>query len=235
MASVVGYIRISKEEEGSTSLATQRGAIESWCKMMGHELVDVYGDEGVSGGIAPLERPGTQKAIQHARKKGIDILLVSKLDRISRDLGDTLNLVDNVLKGRATLVSISESFDASTPSGRMFLQLLGTFAEFERNKIRERTRDALATRRKQGRHTGGAAPFGYRIGAEKRLVPIRKEQSILDRAFELRFEGRSWRETADALNAEGLFRRDKKPWTPSRACDVLTAETRRRFERTGNP
>ena len=161
MAKVVGYVRISKEENGNQSLLTQETAIWDWCRALGHDLVAVYRDEGVSGGIAPSNRPGASEAIRHARRRGIGTLVVAKLDRVSRDLADILNLVDNVLGKQATLISISESFDAGTPNGRMFLQMLGSFSEFERNRIRQRTREALATRRRQGRKTGGDVPFGY--------------------------------------------------------------------------
>jgi site-specific DNA recombinase len=227
VGNVVGYIRISKEEAGSTSLATQEVAIRDWCQRQGHQLVALFKDEGVSGGVHPLERPGASEAIRKARSRTVEALVVTKLDRVSRDLAATLDLVDNVLGGKATLVSISESFDAGTPAGRMFLQLLGTFAEFERNKIRERTREALQTRRSQGRKTGGHVPFGYRE-EHGQLIPEEAEQATLCRAFALRQEGMSWRKAADALNAEGRTRREGLNWTPSRLCDVLTSEERRK-------
>jgi len=230
MATVVGYVRISKEEQNSKSLETQESAITDWCERMGHDLVAVFRDEGVSGSVAPMDRKGAAQAIRKARTRQVDIFAVAKLDRIARVLGDTLHLVDTVLGKRAVLVSISEQFDASTPAGRMFLQLLGTFAEFERNRIRERTREALATRRRMGRKTGGTVPFGYRA-EEVQLVPNDDEQRTLRRAFALRAEGVSWRLTADALNAEGMTRRGGLPWTASRLYEVLAAERRRREDR----
>lgn len=230
MANVVGYVRISKEEAGSMSLTAQEAAIRDWCSRNDHSLVGVYKDEGVSGGIRPADRPGAAEAIRKARSRTAEALVVTKLDRVSRDLAATLDLVDNVLRGKATLISISESFDAGTPSGRMFLQLLGTFAEFERNKIKERTREALQARRSQGRKTGGSIPFGYGEEAGQ-LIPVESEQVVMERGFRLRQEGLSWRKAAEALNAEGLTRRNSLPWTASRLCDVLTAEERRKNAR----
>lgn len=225
---VVGYIRISKEEQNSHSLSTQAEAIRRWCDQGGHELVRIYTDDGVSGGTHPTKRAGGQAAIAHARRNGVDALLVTKLDRVARDLAATLDLVDNVLGRHATLISISENVDGTTPSGRMFLQMLGSFAEFERGRIRERTREGLATVRRLGRKTGGSIPFGYSVDDENYLIEQEDEQAVLKRARDLRAEGLSWRSAADKLNEEGFYRRERKSWTPSRLCDVLTADFRRR-------
>lgn len=227
MALAVGYVRISKEEAGSTSLRTQESAIRLWCQANGHTLKAIFTDEGVSGGTAPLSRGGASEAIKASRARGVEMLVVSKLDRMSRDLRDVLDLVDNTLKGKATLVSVSESFDANTPAGRMFLQLLGTFAEFERNKIRERTKDALATRRAQGRKTGGAVPFGYRQ-EDGWLIPEPSEQAVIEKAFELSAKGVSLADIAEQLNADGATTREGRPWHKQRVFDVLKSERRRR-------
>lgn len=228
VGNVVGYVRISKEEAGSRSLETQEHAIRRWCETHGHRVAAVYRDEGISGAVAPTQRAGAAQAIRDARKRKNGILVVSKLDRISRDLRDVLALVDDVLGHRATLISISESFDASTPSGRMFLQLLGTFGEFERNKIRERTREALATRRREWKKTGGAeCPFGYRAHQGK-LVRVNKEQATLAAARRLRGEGLSWQKVSEQLNVRGNLRRNGKLWTRVKLFEVIQADDRRR-------
>lgn len=238
MGNVVGYVRISKDEADSRSIDTQEHAIREWCLRLGHQLVSIHRDEGISGAVPPMDRKGAAEAITEARKRGNGILLVSKLDRVSRDLRDVLGLVDDVLGHRATLMSISESFDASTPSGRMFLQLLGTFGEFERNKIRERTREALATRRREGRKTGGKeTPFGYKADKAGMLKPEKAEQATLSRARELRATGDSWEKVAVQLNAENRFRRGGKPWNRVKLYEVITADDRRKADtksRTGN-
>lgn len=227
MASVVGYIRISKEEQGSRSLETQEQALRLWSQARGHDLVAIYRDDGVSGSVAPARREGAAQAIAHAKRKGVDLLVVAKLDRIARDLVATLDLVDNVLGSRAALASVAEDFDASTAAGRMFLQMMGMAAEFERNRIRERTCEGLATVRRQGRKTGGSVPFGYRSEAGV-LVAVAEEQMTLARAFDLRAAGQSIRATAAMLNAEGMTRRESRPWNAHTLHRVLTAETRRR-------
>lgn len=227
MAIAIGYVRISKEEAGSMSLATQEAAIRAWCLANGHTLKSVFADEGVSGGNAPISRPGAAQAIREARSKGVEILVVSKLDRMSRDLKDVLDLVDTTLKGKATLVSVSEAFDAHTPAGRMFLQLLGTFGKFERNKIKERTKDALATRRAAGLKTGGNVPYGY-TSEGGRLLPLEAEQAVLDRALAMQADGLSFAKIAKALNQSGEKTREGRAWTKMRLYEVLRSETRRR-------
>lgn len=222
----VGYVRISKSEAGSASLETQEASIRHWATANGHELLAVYRDDGVSGGVAPLHREGASQALRESRKRECGCLVVSKLDRLSRDLRDILALVDDELGHRATLISVSEGFDARTPSGRMFLQLLGTFGEFERGRIQERTKDALAARRRDGRKTGGVVPFGYRAKGGL-LVPLAKEQRTLRRARELRADGLSWVKVANALNAEKLFRRNGGDWNGTKLFETLMADDRR--------
>ncbi len=228
MARAVGYARISKDENGSLSTETQEQAIREWCERNGHELIALYRDIGVSGGVKPMDRPEARKAIKRARSRQADLLVVSKLDMISRAVADTLEIVYKVLAKRASLVSIAENCDFSTPEGRAFLSMAGTFAELERNRIRARTREALATRRRKGLKTGGSVPFGYRATKDKRLVPVAHEQRTLDRAFKLRAQGTSWRETAETLTRERRFRRGGRRWNPPKVCNVLTAERRRR-------
>lgn len=103
-------------------------------------------------GRGTVQWEGAWQAIREARKR--DCLTVSKLDRLSGDLRDILALVDDELGHCATLISVSEEFDARAAAGRAFLQLLGSFGEFERGRTQERTRDALAKKRREEREQG---------------------------------------------------------------------------------
>lgn len=228
MLSIVGYVRISKDEEGSRSLETQEHAIRAWAEREGHRVLEIHRDDGISGSVPPMERAGARAAVERARRRDVDALVISKLDRIARDLRSTLDLVDNVLGRRAALISLAESFDATTAFGRASLQFMGMFAELERNRIRERTREALETRRRRGLKTGGTVPFGWSVGEGRRLFPNGDEQRVLNRAFELRSQGVSWRKAAAQLNEEECHRREGRPWTFSVLRAVLMAEERRR-------
>jgi len=226
---VIGYVRRSREENGNLSIETQGHAIQAWCKANGHELVAVYQDNDISGAIVPMDRPGASQAIKHACRRGFGLLLVPKLDRISRDLADTLDLVDNILGKRASLVSIAENFDASTAAGRMYLQIVSTFAEFERRRIQQRTREGLATVRRQGRKTGGSVPFGYMVDGTM-LMAHPGEMPTVERAITLRNEGWSWAKVSEELNERGFVRRGGLLWTGNKLYRLLKSELRRRAD-----
>lgn len=229
MAKVIGYVRRSREENGNLSMETQGHALNAWCKANGHELVAVYQDNDVSGGVAPMDRPNASLAIKHACRRGFGMLLVPKLDRISRDLADTLDLVDNILGKRATLISIAENFDASTAAGRMYLQIVSTFAEFERRRIQQRTREGLQTVRRQHRKTGGDVPFGYEVNDGK-IEPNPIEMATVERAFAIRNSGLSLAQTSDELNRLGLYRRGGLLWNRDKLYRYLKSELRRRTD-----
>lgn len=229
MAKVIGYVRRSREESGNLSIQTQEHALQIWCNANGHELAAVYQDNDVSGGIAPMDRAGASQAIKHACRRGFGLLLIPKLDRISRDLADTLNLVDNILGKRATLVSIAENFDAQSPSGRMYLQIVSTFAEFERRRIQQRTREGLGTVRRQGRKTGGDVPFGYTI-VDGKLTPNPDEMIVIEQALALRSSGHSLARTSDELNRNTLYRRGGLKWNRDKLYRILKSELRRRAD-----
>ena len=141
---LIGYARVSKQQEQDT--ATQVQAL----RKAGAERI--Y-QEHASGGR--WDRPELHKLLDGLRPG--DVLVVWKLDRLSRSLKDLLQLLDQLNAKGAGFMSITEHIDTTTPAGRMMLQMVGAFAEFEREMIRERTRAGLETAREQGR-IGGRRP-----------------------------------------------------------------------------
>jgi len=141
---LIGYARVSKQQEQDT--ATQVHALTK----AGAERI--Y-QEHASGGR--WDRPELNKLLDHLRAG--DVLVVWKLDRLSRSLKDLLYLLEQLNTKGAGFRSITEHIDTTTPAGRMMLQMVGAFAEFEREMIRERTRAGLETARTQGR-VGGRRP-----------------------------------------------------------------------------
>ena len=128
------YTRVSTEEQAKEgySLEVQREHLEAFAKQKGYEIFKVYSDEGISGYV--LERPALKKLIEDAKYKEFDLVLVYKIDRFSRNLKDLLNLADELSCYGIGFKSATEAFDTSTSAGRMMLQQLGSFAEFERNR-----------------------------------------------------------------------------------------------------
>ena len=155
------YIRVSTYEQAQEgySIDEQKERLVQYCKAMGWVVSEIYIDPGFSG--SNLERPGLQKLI--AEIKAYDSVLVYKLDRISRSQKDTMYLIEDVfLKNDVDFVSMSESFDTSTPFGRAAVGLLATFAQLERENIKERMTMGMKGRARKGYWKGTSRPpIGY--------------------------------------------------------------------------
>ena len=155
------YIRVSTQEQVTEgySIAAQKERLINYCKAKDWSIVNIYIDGGFSG--SNIERPAMQKLISEIDK--IDIVLVYKLDRLSRSQKDTLYLIEDVfLKNNVDFVSMNESFDTSTPFGRAMIGILSVFAQLERETIKERSLMGRMERAKEGYfHGGGFAPVGY--------------------------------------------------------------------------
>ena len=169
---LVGYARVSKGDEQSTALQL-RALKEAGCKRIF--------EEAASGGR--WDRPELQKMLDQLRSG--DVIVVWKLDRLSRSLKDLLHLLDRVEKANAGFRSVTENIDTTTPAGRMIMQMVGSFAEFERAMIRERTKAGLAQARSEGR-VGGRRP---KLNAKQRaeiaesVVSGRKSAAEMARIF----------------------------------------------------
>jgi site-specific DNA recombinase len=158
-------IRLSVLDDESTSPERQIEKIEIYAKLGDHELVPISEadyDLDVSGSVNPWERPGLGPWLQDDRLNRWDAICVAKLDRLTRSLIDFVSLMAWLEAHGKTLVCLDPTLDLTTPSGRAFAQVLVTFAEYEREKIAARVRDAWHKLRAGGQYTGGQVPFGYR-------------------------------------------------------------------------
>ena len=169
------YTRKSSEEgleQEFNSLHAQREACEAYIasqRSEGWVLVrDQYDDGGVSGGT--LERPGLKRLMQDVEDGLVDVIVVYKIDRLSRSLADFAKLVEVFDRNGVTFVSVTQSFNTTTSMGRLTLNILLSFAQFEREVTAERIRDKVAASRKKGMWMGGVPPYGYRVENRKLLV-----------------------------------------------------------------
>ncbi len=187
---VCGYIRCSTEEQASSGLglAAQRAVVEATCAQRGWQLADVVVDAGASG--RDLERPGIRRVLEAIASGEVDGVVVAKLDRLSRSLADLLAVVEWIADAGAVLVAVDLGVDTTSPGGRLVLHVLGAIAEWERGTIRERTVDALAARRADGKAISGPS------------VVDRPE--LAARIAARRAEGWSYQAIADELNALGV-------------------------------
>lgn len=182
---VVGYIRRSVENE-NLSLQAQEKSIRAFAESQGWDLVNLYCDSNESG--KSLQRPAFQQMMQDILSEiNADLILVPKLDRISRSLKDILILIEDKLDPiDIGLKSVTESFDTSTSEGRLLLSLLAGFAEFERKRIVERMMDGKYQLAENGGFTGGHLPFGYKkTSSDHGIVPDEYESIIVRRIFQL--------------------------------------------------
>lgn len=206
----VGYGRVSTTRQANEgeSLQAQRRSIEQYAEALGYELVAHYEDAGRSG--ADRNRPGLEKALDELERDG-GALIVYSLSRLSRSIQHTLEVAERLERAGADLISLSERIDTTTAAGRMVFRVLASMAAFERERLSERTRDALAYRREAGR-VYGPVPFGYRRDGD-RLAPVPEDLRTVRRIRSERMAGRSYRGIARRLNAEGIPSPRGKTWS----------------------
>src|SRR3984957_1093058 len=184
------YTRVSTEnglEQEFNSLHAQREAGQAYTKSQAHEgwklIRDHYDDGGFSGGS--LDRPGLQKLLANIRERQIDIVVVYKVDRLTRSLTDFAKLVELFDAHGVAFVSVTQSFNTTTSMGRLTLNVLLSFAQFEREVTGERIRDKIAASKKKGLWMGGVVPLGYRVKDGK--IAIIEEEAELVRSIFRRY------------------------------------------------
>jgi DNA invertase Pin-like site-specific DNA recombinase len=204
----VAYVRMSTDRQ-DLSPAAQRAAIERWTSAKGVAVVAWHEDLGVSGGTPLEERPGLLAAIESVDANGAGVLIVAKRDRLARDVL-TAALVERLCERKgAKVLAADGAGNGDGPEAALMRALLDAFASYERMLIRARTKAALAVLKAKGQRTGGI-PMGTRVVERKRLEVDSVEAAAVARARELRGEGRSLREIASALEAEGHRPRGKR-------------------------
>jgi site-specific DNA recombinase len=213
------YTRKSTDEgldQDFNSLDAQREAAEAFIRSQKHQgwtLVRTqYDDGGFSG--ASLDRPGLQNLLQDVDAGRIDCIVVYKVDRLSRSLLDFARLIDRFDQKSVSFVSVTQQFNTTTSLGRLTLNILLSFAQFEREIIGERTRDKMSAARRRGKWVGGTPVLGYDVDpGGKRLVVNEKEARLVREIFRLYSEQRSLQAVAAELNRR---RWHNKTWTSKR-------------------
>jgi site-specific DNA recombinase len=211
---VAVYLRRSTDDEHQPfAITAQQTALTRYVSTQpGWTLVSEYSDDA-SG--AATSRPGLQAALRAARDGRYDTLLVYRVDRFSRRLSDLLDLLGELDQAGVTFASATEPFDTSTSIGRMLVQLLGVFAEFERETIIDRVTAGMNAKAAKGKWPGGRLPYGYqRDPATHKLVPDPAQAPVVRDIFRLYTRDRlGTRAIAAQLNARGLRTRPGKPWS----------------------
>lgn len=199
----IGYMRVSTEEQAreGISLENQKAKIQAYCKLHDFELDDIIEDAGKSG--KDLNREGIQALIERVKGRGIDAVIVYKLDRLSRRVLDTLNLIELMKKHKVVFHSITDNIDTKTAMGKFFLNIMASLAQMERDLISERTKDAL--RHKIARNErAGQIPYGWTLAEDgKTLVMNIEEQETIRFIKELRRKGYNYSAICRELIRQG--------------------------------
>jgi site-specific DNA recombinase len=184
------YTRVSTDsglEQDFNSLDNQRESCEAYIKSQAHEgwklIRDRFDDGGFSGGS--MERPALQKLLDEIRARRIDVIVVYKVDRLTRSLADFAKLVELFDAHDVSFISVTQAFNTTTSMGRLTLNMLLSFAQFEREITGERIRDKVAASKRKGIWMGGAVPLGYRV--ENRALHIVEDEATLVRGLFRRY------------------------------------------------
>jgi site-specific DNA recombinase len=198
------YLRVSSEEQvDAGTIQTQREFLDNYVDFYGQTVVDAYADEGVSGTVGLHERPGGRRLLEDAKARRFDTVLLYRLDRIGRKLLVVVDAHDRLEEVGVALKSATEPIDTSTPAGRMYLQILASFSEFERETIRQRTSDGLGRALRNGKHLG-VLPYGYDMDEQGNYVVVEEEAEIVRQIFTNIASGSTLYAKAKRLNAEGV-------------------------------
>src|SRR6202049_4678330 len=177
------YTRKSSEEglgQEFNSLHAQREACEAYIRSQRHEgwvvIPTAYDDGGFSGGT--IERPGLQHLLADIRLGNVDVVVTYKVDRLTRALADFARLIEIFDKHAVSFISVTQQFNTTTSMGRLTLNVLLSFAQFEREVPGERIRDKIAASKKKGMWMGGVPPLGYEA-RDRTLVVVDSEAEIV--------------------------------------------------------
>jgi site-specific DNA recombinase len=223
------YCRKSSEEglnQSFNSLHAQRESCLNYVRSQAHEgwiaADDHYDDGGFSGGT--LDRPGLRRLLRDIEAERIDCVVTYKVDRLSRSLGDFVRLVELFEKHGVTFVSITQSFNTTTSMGRLTLNVLLSFAQYERELAGERIRDKFLASRKRGMWMGGHAPLGYDV-RDRKLVVNEAEAGLVRHLFERFLRVGSATKLVQELNAAGHRTKRGKPFDKSIVYKLLKNRT----------
>ncbi len=219
------YTRKSSEEgleQEFNSLDAQREACEAYVRSQKHEgwqaLPTLYDDPGYSGGN--MERPALKRLLADIAAKRIDVVVVYKVDRLTRSLADFAKIVEIFDASNVSFVSITQAFNTTTSMGRLTLNVLLSFAQFEREVTGERIRDKIAASKKKGLWMGGQPALGYDV-KDRKLVVNEAEAETVRAIFRRYLDFGSVRELKAALDAEGAVSKHRigggweRLWRPS--------------------
>lgn len=221
---VAAYIRVSTNEQvdNGNSLKEQQERLTAYCVAKGWPQPKLYIDDGYTA--KNLKRPAIQKLINAIEHNDHDVIMTAKLDRLCRNLLELLQLVKLFNDHNCSYISSSEGFDTTTAAGNMVLQILGSFAEFERGRISERVRDNMISLAKNTNKALGKVCYGYDVIEGNYVINVEEAQNV-KYMFDLAAQGHGPRKIAKYLNDKNILTKQGKPWDQTNVKRLLKNTT----------
>ncbi len=219
---VGGYIRVSTERQvEGYSIEGQITQIEQYCQFNSYELVDIYADRGISG--KSMNRPELQRMLNDAKNGKLDCVMVYKTNRLARNTSDLLTIVEELHRQNVEFFSLSERMEVKNSTGKLMLQILASFSEFEINTILENIYTGQRQRALEGYYQGNL-PLGYNNipDNKKELMINQHEANIVKYIFESYAKGHGYRKIANALNHKGYVTKKGNPFSISAVTYILS-------------
>jgi site-specific DNA recombinase len=214
------YARVSTEEQAKEgfSITAQLQTLRQYAQIYNWEVVDEYVDEGISG-KSVKGRPEMKRLMKDVENERFDAVIVWKISRLSRNMLDTLTILDKFEKNNVKFVSYSENFDTSSPIGRLVLQIMASIAEMERNTLSENVKLGMKQRALEGLWNGGVI-FGYDI-VKKQLVINDNEAELVQLIYQMYADGKGLRAISNHLNKSGYKTKRNKHFSINGVAQIL--------------
>ena len=218
------YLRVSTEEQAKEgfSINAQKEKLTSYANINDWEIYDFYIDDGISGKNI-TDRPSVNRLIEDVKSGKVNNVLIYKLDRLTRSVKDLINLIELFEQHNCSFNSVTEKLDTSNAVGRMFIKIIGIFAEFERENLAERVSFGYEQKTREGNYTNtnGVNGYDYIVGTGE-LVVNEVEKDIVNRIFDLYLEGTSMLKIAKKFNQEQVPTKRGGDWSQATIKSILT-------------
>ncbi|NNV07335.1 recombinase family protein [Geobacillus sp. MMMUD3] len=215
------YVRVSTDEQAKEgfSIPAQRERLRAFCESQGWEIVQEYIEEGWSA--KNLERPQMQRLLKDIKKGHIDIVLVYRLDRLTRSVLDLYLLLQTFEKYNVAFRSATEVYDTSTAMGRLFITLVAALAQWERENLAERVKFGIEQMIDEGKKPGGHSAYGYEFDKNFNCTIIEHEANVVRMIYRMYCDGYGYHSIAKRLNELGIKPRIAKIWNHNSVRDIL--------------
>lgn len=217
------YMRVSTEDQAKDgfSIHAQKNKLTKYAEVNDWDIYDYYVDDGISGKNL-TGRPEVTRMIDDVKNGKVTNVLVYKLDRLTRSVRDLIDLIEIFESHNCCFNSVTEKIDTSNAVGRMFVKIIGIFAEFERENLAERVAFGYEQKTKEGNYTNPNGVYGYDyVIGEGKLLVNEEEKALVNRIFDEYIDGKSYFKIACTLNVEGVPTKRGGNWAPGTILSII--------------